>query len=152
MFRTLFVPIGIEVVLRDLCCPNVGEIIRDEQPDVIYVETLSNPLAKLIDLDAISAAAQEVGAITIVDSTFTTPYLVRPIEHGFDLVVHSATKYMGGHADSTSGVVISTKNSLLDSLRSYASILGAMLSPFESHLVMRGLKTLPLRMERQCAH
>ena len=152
LLRKVFIPLGIEVVLHDLCCPGAADIIRAEQPDVVYVETLSNPLVKVIDLDAISAAAQEVGAVSVVDSTFTTPYLVRPVEHGFDLVMHSATKYLGGHADSTAGVVISAKNSLLDLLRSYATILGAILSPFESRLVMRGLKTLSLRMERHCSN
>jgi cystathionine beta-lyase/cystathionine gamma-synthase len=150
LLRTIFVPVGVEVVLYDLCSPNVAEIIRAEQPDVIYVETISNPLAKVIDLDTISAVAQEVGAISIVDSTFTTPYLVRPIEHGFDLVVHSATKYLGGHGDSTAGVVISARNSMTEQLRTYATMLGAMLSSFDSFLITRGLKTLALRMERQC--
>jgi cystathionine beta-lyase/cystathionine gamma-synthase len=106
----------------------------------------------VVDLDGISAVAQEVGAVTIVDSTFSTPYLTRPIEHGFDLVVHSATKYIGGHGDSTGGVVISAKNALLDQLRSYSILLGAMLSPFDSHLMLRGLRTLALRMERQCTN
>lgn len=129
---------------------NVAEIVAAEQPDVVYVETLSNPLVKVIDLDAIGAAAQEVGAMSIVDSTFTTPYLVRPIEHGFDMVVHSATKYLGGHGDSTAGAVICAKHTLLNSLRNYATMLGAMLSPFESHLITRGVKTLALRMERHC--
>ncbi len=152
MLRTLFVPNGVEVVLHDLCSPDAGDIIREEEPDVIYVETVSNPLVKVTDLDAISAAATEVGAITIVDSTFTTPYLVRPIEHGFDLVVHSTTKFMGGHGDSTGGIVISAKNSLLTQLRTYGTMLGAMLSPFESYLIMRGLRTLPLRMERHCSN
>ena len=152
MLRSLFVPIGVQVVLRDLCCTDVAEIIRAEQPDVIYVETLSNPLAKVIDLDAISSAAHEVDAVSIVDSTFTTPYLVRPIEHGFDLVVHSATKYLGGHGDTTAGVVVSARNSLAEQLRTYATMLGAMLSPFEAYLTTRGLKTLALRMERQCAN
>jgi cystathionine beta-lyase/cystathionine gamma-synthase len=150
MLRSVFVPIGVQVVLRDLCSPDVAEIIRAEQPDVIYVETLSNPLAKVIDLDVISAAAHEVGAVSIVDSTFTTPYLVRPIEHGFDLVVHSATKYLAGHGDTTAGVVISARNSLNEQLRTYATMLGAMLSAFDSYLTTRGLKTLTLRMERQC--
>jgi cystathionine beta-lyase/cystathionine gamma-synthase len=150
MLRSVFVPVGVQVVLRDLCSPDVAEIIRAEQPDVIYVETLSNPLAKVIDLDVISAAAHEVGAVSIVDSTFTTPYLVRPIEHGFDLVVHSATKYFGGHGDTTAGVVISARNSLTEQLRTYATMLGAMLSPFDSYFTTRGLKTLALRMERQC--
>src|SRR6266566_3266160 len=152
MLRSLFVPIGVQVVLRDLCCPDVAEIIRAEQPDVIYVETLSNPLAKVIDLDAIGSAAREVDAVSIVDSTFTTPYLVRPIERGFDLVVHSATKYLGAHGDTTAGVVINARNSLAEQLRTYATMLGAMLSPFEAYLTTRGLKTLALRMERQCAN
>src|SRR5207248_6119795 len=152
LLRKVFIPLGIEVVLHDLCCPGAVDIIRAEQPDVVYVETLSNPLVKVIDLDAISAAAQEVGAVSVVDSTFTTPYLVRPIEHGFDLVVHSATKYLGGHGDSTAGVVISAKHALLCELRNFAIILGAMLSPFESHLIKRGLQTLSLRMERHCSN
>jgi cystathionine beta-lyase/cystathionine gamma-synthase len=150
LLRTVFEPVGVEVVLHDLCSQNVTDIIRAAQPDVIFVETLSNPLVKVIDLDTISSVAQEVGAISIVDSTFTTPYLVRPIEHGFDLVVHSATKYVGGHGDSTAGVVISAQNSLTEQLRTYATMLGAMLSPFDSYLITRGLKTLALRMERQC--
>lgn len=152
LLHKLFATIGAELVLVDLCKPEAIELIRTEQPDVIFTETISNPLVKVIDLDAISAVAKEVGAVTIVDSTFTTPYLVRPIEHGFDLVVHSTTKYIGGHGDSTGGVVISAKNVLLDQLRGYSVLLGAMLSPFESHLMTRGLRTLALRMERQCSN
>ncbi|MHB8596098.1 MAG: trans-sulfuration enzyme family protein [Ktedonobacteraceae bacterium] len=152
MLRTMFMPIGVEVVLHDLCGPDTENIIREEEPDVIYVETVSNPLVKMTDLDAISAAAAEVGAITIVDSTFTTPCLVRPIEHGFDLIIHSTTKFMGGHGDSTGGIVISAKKSLLDQLRTYSKMLGAMLSPFESYLIMRGMRTLPLRMERHSSN
>ena len=152
LLRQAFVPLGVEVVTHDLYRRDVGDIIRAEQPDVVYVETLSNPLVKVIDLDVISAAAREVGAVSVVDSTFTTPFLVRPIEHGFDLVVHSATKYLGGHGDSTAGLVISAKRPLLDQLRNYAIILGAMLSPFDSHLIKRGLQTLTLRMERHCSN
>src|SRR5215472_407893 len=129
LLRSIFIPTGVEVVLRDLYGPDVPEIIRTEQPDVIFVETISNPLVKVIDLDAISSAAQEVGAVSIVDSTFTTPYLLRPIEQGFDLVVHSGTKYFGGHGDTTAGVVISARNTLTEQLRTYATILGAMLGP-----------------------
>ncbi|MGH2482091.1 MAG: aminotransferase class V-fold PLP-dependent enzyme, partial [Ktedonobacteraceae bacterium] len=113
VLRKLFVPLGVKVVLHDLCCTHAAEVIRAEEPDVVYVETLSNPLVKVTDLAAVSAAAKEVGAITVVDSTFTTPYLVRPLEHGFDLVVHSATKYLGGHGDSTAGVAISGQQALL---------------------------------------
>ncbi|GAC1401374.1 MAG: cystathionine gamma-synthase [Ktedonobacteraceae bacterium] len=152
LLRKVFEPIGVEVIMADLCYGNATTIIREEQPDVVFVETISNPLVKLVDLDCISAAAHEMGAVSIVDSTFTTPYLVRPIEHGFDLVVHSATKYMSGHGDSTGGIVISAKNTLLDQLRVYSMLLGAMLSPFESHLMVRGLRTMPLRMERHCSN
>jgi cystathionine beta-lyase/cystathionine gamma-synthase len=152
LLRKVFIPQGVEVVTHDLCCSEAAQLIRDERPDVIYVETLSNPLVKVIDLAALAAAAQEVGAVTVVDSTFTTPYLVKPLEHGFDLVVHSATKYLGGHGDSTAGLVISAKAELLAKLRSFATLLGPMLSPFEAFLVMRGLKTLPLRMERHCSN
>jgi cystathionine beta-lyase/cystathionine gamma-synthase len=106
----------------------------------------------MVDLNAISAGARKVGAVSIVDSTFTTPYQVRPIEHSFDLVVHSATKYLGGHGDSNAGIVISAKHTLLDQLRTYAGLLGAALSPFELYLLMRGLKTLPLRMEHHCCN
>ncbi len=150
LLRQVFVPLGIELVMRDLCCDSAADLIRVEQPDIVYVETLSNPLVKIVDLDGICDAAREIGATSIVDSTFTTPYLLRPIEHGFDLVIHSATKYLGGHGDSTGGLVISAKQALLNQLRAYASMLGAMLSPFESYLILRGLKTLALRMERHC--
>ncbi len=150
LLRQMFMPMGVEVVLLDLCGPHAADLIRGEQPDVVYVETLSNPLVKLIDLAAITAAAAEVGAVSIVDSTMTTPYLLRPIVYGFDMVVHSATKYLGGHGDSTAGVVVSAKKTLLDALRNCATLMGAMLSPFEAHLIKRGLQTLPLRMERHC--
>ncbi len=152
LLRTVFAPSGVNVVFKDLCGPNAGEIIREEEPDVVLVETISNPLVKVIDLDAISAATREVGALSIVDSTFSTPYLIQPLAHGFDVVVHSATKYISGHGDSTAGVAISSKNSFLQQMRSYAALLGATLGPFESYLVMRGLKTLALRMERHCAN
>jgi cystathionine gamma-synthase/methionine-gamma-lyase len=152
LLRTAFVPLGVQVVCRDLCGAEAGETIRTEEPDVVLVETISNPLVKVTDLDAISAAAREVGAISLIDSTFCTPYLVQPLAHGFDLVVHSATKYIGGHGDSTAGVVISGKHSLLQHIRSYTPLLGAILGPFDSYLTMRGLKTLALRMERHCAN
>jgi cystathionine beta-lyase/cystathionine gamma-synthase len=150
LLRQIFVPLGVNVVPKDLCTPDAADSIRAERPDVVYVETLSNPLVKVIDLDAISAAAKDVGATSVVDSTFTTPYIVRPIEHGFDLVAHSTTKYLGGHGDSTGGIVICATRTLQEKLHQYSMLLGATLSPFETYLIMRGLKTLPLRMEQHC--
>lgn len=150
LLRKVFVPNGVELVLADLCTAEGLQRIRTEEPDVIFIETISNPLTKIIDLDAISEIAHEVGAISVVDNTFASPYLVQPIEHGIDLVMHSATKYIGGHGDSTAGVVVSARKALLDQLRTYNALLGAMLSPFDSHLMIRGLRTLALRMERHC--
>lgn len=152
LLRTVFAPLGVSVVFKDLCCTKAGEIIREEEPDVVLVEAISNPLVKVTDLDAITAAAREVGAISVIDSTFATPYLVQPLTHGFDIVIHSATKYISGHGDSTAGVAVTSKQSLLQQLRSYSILLGTMLGPFESYLTMRGLKTLALRMERHCAN
>ncbi len=152
LLRTVFVPLGVNVVFEDLCCEKAGEIIRREEPDVVLVETISNPLVKLINPDVISEAASEVGAISIIDSTFATPYLLQPLAHGFDVVVHSATKYISGHGDTTVGVAVTRTRSFHQQLRSYANLLGAMLGPFESYLTMRGLKTLALRMERHCAN
>lgn len=152
LLKRVFTPVGVELVLTDFCKPEALDLLRKEEPDVIYVETISNPLVKVADLDAISTVAREIGAVTIVDSTFSTPYLTRPLEHGLDLVVHSATKYISGHGDSTGGVVISAKKALLSQLHDYNVLLGATLSPFECHLMLRGLRTLALRMERQCAN
>jgi cystathionine beta-lyase/cystathionine gamma-synthase len=152
LLRQFFVPLGVELRLSDLCVDDVAGLIRAEQPDVVYVETLSNPLVRLVDLDAVSLAAREVGAISIVDSTVTTPYLLRPLEHGIDLTVHSVTKYIAGHGDSTGGVVVSARRALLEQLRTSALHMGAMLSPFEAHLILRGLRTLALRMERHCTN
>jgi cystathionine gamma-synthase/methionine-gamma-lyase len=152
LLQKVFKVTGVEVVLADLCTAEAATIIQNAEPDVVFVETISNPLVKVIDLDAISAAAQSVGAVSIIDNTFATPYLVRPLEHGFDIVVHSTTKYIGGHGDSTGGAAISSKNTLLDQLRACAILLGAMLSPFECHLTLRGSRTLSLRMERHCSN
>jgi cystathionine beta-lyase/cystathionine gamma-synthase len=152
LLRKLFATIGTQLILSDFSQPGIYDLIREEEPDVIYVETISNPLTKVVDLDAISVVAREVGAVSIVDSTFSPPCLVRPLEHGFDLVLHSATKYISGHGDSTAGIVISSTNILLNQLRDYSILLGAMLSPFEAHLMLRGLRTLALRVERQCSN
>src|SRR5579859_5770859 len=141
LLRQVFVPMGVEVIMHDLYGAEAANIIRAEQPDVVFVETLSNPLVKVIDLEAISAAAKEVGAVSIVDSTFTTPYLVRPIEHGFDLVVHSLTKYISGHGDCTSGVMVCAQNAHVQQAHTYGIMLGAMLGPFDAFLASRGMKT-----------
>jgi cystathionine beta-lyase/cystathionine gamma-synthase len=150
LLQKVFVPAGVQVIAHELGGPDAGEFIRSEQPDVVFVESISNPLAQLVDIPTICAAARSIGAITIIDNTIASPYLIQPIKYGCDLVVHSTTKYISGHGDSSGGIVISSKNSLLDQLRFYRTLLGSILSPFEAHLLLRGLRTLSLRMERHC--
>ncbi|HEY7127623.1 MAG TPA: PLP-dependent aspartate aminotransferase family protein [Ktedonobacterales bacterium] len=130
----------------------VCQAIQKEHPTVILLETISNPLLQIPDIPAIAEAAHQVGAVVVVDSTFASPVLIRPLEHGADLVMHSATKYLGGHGDALGGVVISRTQTHISSLQSYLRMLGGSLSPFEARLLSRGMKTLVLRMERQCAN
>jgi cystathionine beta-lyase/cystathionine gamma-synthase len=116
---------------------------------VVWAETLANPTMAVADLPALAEAAHEAGALLVVDSTFATPVVCRPLEHGADLVVHSATKYIGGHSDSTGGVVVG-RTGLIGPVRAVRIHTGGMLAPDEAFLLRRGLQTLPLRVRRQC--
>ena len=117
---------------------------------MVYLETPTNPTLGLHDLGHVAALARGRGILTVADNTFSTPYLTRPIEHGIDVVVHSATKYLGGHGDVVAGVVAGPAE-LLAELRSHGlRHIGAALGPFESFLLLRGCKTLAVRMERHC--
>ncbi|PYJ17191.1 MAG: cystathionine beta-lyase [Verrucomicrobia bacterium] len=120
---------------------------------MVWIETPSNPLLKLIDLEAIAKTAREHEIISVCDNTFATPWIQRPIEAGFDLVIHSATKYLNGHSDLVGGVVVVGENKELgDQIALLQNSVGAIAGPFESFLVMRSLKTLALRMERHCSN
>jgi cystathionine gamma-synthase/methionine-gamma-lyase len=153
LLRKVFAPQGVRVILRDLTDTTATcQAIEAEQPTVILLETISNPLLQLCDLPAITGAGHNVGATIVVDSTFTTPILMRPLEHGADIVVHSATKYLGGHGDALGGIAIANSSFHLDALTGYVRMLGGVLSPFEARLILRGMKTLALRVERQCAN
>ena len=143
-------PAGVEVRFADPCDVGAfGQAIAETNPSVVLLETISNPLLRVPPLDRIAALAKSHGALTLVDSTFTTPVLMRPLELGADLVVHSATKYLGGHGDVLGGVLLG-RNELHPPVRFLERTLGANLGAFEAYLAMRGVKTLPLRMERQC--
>lgn len=122
------------------------------KPAALICETLSNPLLKICDIEECSSIAREVGAKLIVDNTFATPYLSRPLELGADFVVHSATKYLGGHADATGGVVIAREDFYKPALLGALTLAGGVLSPWEAHSILRGIKTLGLRMEKQCSN
>jgi cystathionine gamma-synthase len=119
-------------------------------PRMIWIETPSNPLLKVIDISAITRLAATTGALTIVDNTFATPFLQRPLELGADMVLHSATKYLGGHSDVIGGLVATRSDDLAERLRFTQNAAGAVPSPFDCFLVMRGLRTLAVRMERAC--
>lgn len=115
----------------------------------LLVETLSNPLLRVADLPALGALAAERGVALIVDGTFTTPCLSRPLEQGATVVVHSVSKYLGGHGDLIGGVAVGSRE-VIQQLRRYALLLGGVMDPFTAWLCLRGLRTLPLRMERHC--
>ena len=117
---------------------------------LMYIETLSNPVLRLADLPALGELAHAHGAVAVADATFTPPTALRVLDHGFDVVVHSATKYLNGHSDLTAGVMAG-RSAELAVVRPQADVLGGCLNPFGAWLLERGLKTLAVRMERQCA-
>jgi cystathionine gamma-synthase/methionine-gamma-lyase len=125
--------------------------IERTRPSVVLIEVMSNPLLKIADVPAIAEAAHRVGSTLIVDSTFTTPFLIQPLKHGADLVVHSATKYLAGHGDVMAGV-IATDARRASELRALLRVYGGNLGPFEAWIALRGVKTLPLRMREHCAN
>ena len=122
------------------------------KPRVLLAETISNPLLKVLDIAAVAEIAHSVGAKFIVDSTFATPYLSRPLELGADLVVHSATKYLGGNADATGGIVVARDIADEPALTSAMKLAGGILSVWEAHSISRGIKTLALRLDKQCSN
>ncbi len=120
---------------------------------LVWIETPTNPLLKLVDLSAVVAIARKHRLVTVCDNTFATPFTQRPLEHGVDIVVHSATKYLNGHSDSVGGVAVVGSNSELRERLGYLqNAVGAISGPFDCFLILRGIKTLALRMERHCAN
>ncbi len=132
---------------------NIDNIIAAIKPNtrMLWLETPSNPMLKLADLRKIAALAKQHGIITVADNTFATPWIQRPLEVGFDIVIHSATKYLNGHSDVISGVIVVGDNpELAEKIAFLQNSCGAVAGPFDSFLVLRSLKTLSLRMERHC--
>lgn len=119
---------------------------------MLWVETPTNPTLRLVDLTAVADLAKRRGLIAVADNTFASPFVQRPLEHGFDLVLHSTTKYLNGHSDMVGGVVVVGDNTALgEQMKFLQNAVGAISGPFDSFLALRGLKTLALRMERHCA-
>ncbi|MEY2448360.1 MAG: cystathionine gamma-synthase [Acidimicrobiaceae bacterium] len=117
---------------------------------VVWLETPTNPALRIVDIDAVSDIAHRHGALVVVDNTFATPYLQQPLAHGADAVVHSSTKYLGGHSDVVGGFVATSDDELADGIRFLQNAAGAVPSPFDCYLVLRGVKTLAVRMDRHC--
>ncbi|MBU5484330.1 aminotransferase class I/II-fold pyridoxal phosphate-dependent enzyme [Clostridium sp. MSJ-11] len=120
----------------------------DETVKAIYIESPTNPLMDITDIEAVSKIAKEKGIYTIVDNTFMTPYLQKPITLGVDIVIHSATKYLGGHSDVVSGIAVVNSKELAEKLHFVQNSTGGVLAPFDSFLLIRGIKTLAVRMDR----
>jgi cystathionine gamma-lyase len=143
---------GIEVTQLDLTDASAIEGAIRPNTRLVWVETPTNPLLKLVDLGRVAAIAKRRGILAAADNTFASPYVQNPLEFGFDIVVHSTTKYLNGHSDMVGGCAIVGDNTeLRDQLKFLQNAVGAIQGPFDSFLALRGLKTLALRMERHCA-
>jgi len=141
---------GLQFSFVDMSIPENVTGALQSNTRMIWVETPSNPLLKIVDLRAVSTIAKEHNLLAVVDNTFATPYLQRPLEFGFDLVIHSATKYLNGHSDIVGGLAVTRDGELGERFAFLQNAIGAVASPFDSFLALRGLKTLHLRMERHC--
>ena len=143
---------GHDVSFVDLTQPSELEAAIRPNTRLVWVETPTNPLLKLVDLSAIAQIAKRLGLLSVCDNTFATPYIQRPLEHGFDIVVHSTTKYLNGHSDAVGGgAVVRADESLRERLGYLQNAIGGVSGPFDSFLTLRGIKTLALRMERHCS-
>jgi cystathionine beta-lyase/cystathionine gamma-synthase len=150
LFDQVLAPFGVEVSYVDICdLEAVERAIAREQPGCVFMESVSNPIVRVGQIDKIAELARAAGAAFIVDSTFATPMLLRPLDLGAHIVVHSATKYLAGHGDVLGGIIVADREHH-EQVRALSRIVGGSLGPFESYLTMRGIKTLALRFERQC--
>ncbi|MDH3811233.1 MAG: cystathionine gamma-synthase [Gammaproteobacteria bacterium] len=142
---------GVKFSYVDLCDLDAAEAALQDDTAMVWIESPTNPLLKLVDLKAISALAKKSRALVVVDNTFATPYLQRPLEMGADIVMHSATKFINGHSDMVGGIVVTGQEHLAKRLAYLQNSIGAVAGPFDSFLALRGVKTLDVRMERHCA-
>jgi len=141
---------GFEFSYVDLCdAERVESAIRDDTR-LVWIETPTNPLLKIVDIRAVTEIAKARGALVVVDNTFATPMLQRPLELGCDIVMHSATKFINGHSDMVGGIVVTADEGLAERLAYLQNSVGAVAGPFDSFLALRGVKTLDVRMQRHC--
>jgi cystathionine gamma-synthase len=150
LLTEILAPFGVSTHFVEISrTDGVAAALEGERPRLLLVESMSNPLLTIADLPSLVEAAHRVGARVVVDNTFATPYLLRPLEHDADYVVHSLTKYLAGHDDVLGGAVV-TREELVGGVRRVSQVLGANLGPNEAWLALRGLKTLAIRMRQHC--
>ncbi|MCG5212140.1 aminotransferase class I/II-fold pyridoxal phosphate-dependent enzyme [Streptosporangium sp. KLBMP 9127] len=152
MLADLAARFGIEVTHVPENDPEAARAAVRPQTRLLYLETIANPMTQVADLPGMCAVAREAGLISVVDNTFASPLLCRPLEHGADIVVHSTTKYLSGHTDVLGGVAVFADEALHRKVWSFAIELGATADPFAAWLTLRGMQTLHLRMERHCSN
>jgi len=150
LIEQLVKPMGVDVAWVDMSDSTAVEAAMTDRTRMMWIETPTNPLLRVFDIAALSELARVRGALCVVDSTFATPILQRPLGLGADVVVHSMSKYLNGHSDVVAGAVVSKNDQVSERLRFIQRAAGAVPSPFDCYLVTRGIKTLPLRMVRHC--
>lgn len=150
LFTKIFEPLGIKFHFTGMADPSAVEAHVNENTKLIWVETPTNPMMNIIDIKAMSKVAKNAGALLVVDNTFATPYLQQPLKQGADIVMHSATKYLGGHSDVVLGLLALKDEAVAEKLYFIQNSSGAVCGPMDSFLVLRGIKTLAVRMQRHC--
>ena len=152
LFEKVMAPFGLEFTSIDMTSLDaIGDAIKDTTA-MIWVETPTNPYLRIIDIAGVASLAKDAGAMMVVDNTFATPYLQRPLELGADIAVHSTTKYLGGHSDVVGGAAVTSDAGLAERLAFLQNAAGGVPGPFDSWLVLRGIKTLALRMAKHCSN
>lgn len=150
IFKTIFEKYGIKFHFVDMLnIENISKVVNNKTK-LIWVETPTNPMMNIIDIEAVSKSAKSNGAMLAVDNTFATPYLQTPLDLGADIVMHSVTKYLGGHSDVVMGALICNDNKIADEMYRIQNSSGAVTAPMDSFLVLRGIKTLHVRLQRHC--
>ena len=150
LFTTIFAKYGIKFQFVDMSNASNVEKFLTPNTKLIWVETPTNPMMNIIDIEAVSKIAKKAGAMLAVDNTFATPYLQTPLDLGADIVMHSATKYLGGHSDVVMGILVTDNDEISKEMYRIQNSTGAVTSPMDSFLVLRGIKTLHLRVQRHC--
>jgi cystathionine gamma-synthase len=152
LFDKVWAPAGLRYTPADLRSLDTIREVWQDQTKMVWIETPSNPLLSIVDIEAVSALARDRGALVVVDNTFATPYLQRPLRWGADVVVHSSTKYLGGHSDVVGGFVATDNEEVAAQIGFVQNAVGGVPGPMDCYLVLRGVKTLALRMERHCSN